>query len=155
MCSSRDGLVRVFTHPASGFVATGPSLVVDSTGTTHTRSVQFSRDGRLLAAGGSAGLLYLWDYPLASTPTSTTVDVGISSLSDYVNAIAFSPDNRVFAVGGGSYTSLSTWTAAARENTAAYLSASDWLDSVVYAPSGNAIIAGEDSCGTLLVCADK
>jgi WD40 repeat protein len=152
---TQNGLVRVFTHTATGFVPTGPSLVVDSTGMSDTRSVKFSRDGRLLAAGGAAGLLYLWNYPLATAPTAMTVDVGLTTLSDYVNAIAFSPDNRVFAVGGGAYTSLSTWSTGTRDNLAAFLGATDWVDSIVYSPSGSAIIAGEDSCGIVLVCADN
>jgi WD40 repeat protein len=154
--ATQSGTVRLFTHAATGFVlSTSAPLEVDLVGAI-ARSVRFSPDGRLLAAGGGDGLLHLWNYPITSTaPTVPDIDVGTPVLTDDLNMAAFSPDGRYLAIAGAFNPSLTTWNSAAPRsliNTKADPTYD--LISVAFSPDGAALIAGEVDCGLVLVCAD-
>jgi len=151
----QDGTVRAFTHTATGFVANPTMLVTDPTAGT-TRSVRFSRDGTLLAAGNELGQLFFWRYPLTSSmPTSPIVDVETPTTSGTLNWLAFSPDNRTIAVAGAYSPSVSTFAVAApRGLIGLNRTPTDSLQSITYSPSGSALLAGGVTCGYVLVCAD-
>jgi hypothetical protein len=153
--ATQMGTVRVFTHSSTGFVSITPQLLVTSTD-THPLSVAFSRDGRYVAAGNGSGQLGLFAYPVVSAnPSSPIIDVGTPTLSDDVNAVAFSPDNLTVAVGGGFLPSISTWPLAGqRANLATTFNPSQDVYSITYSPNGKAIVAGEHNCGLVMVCAD-
>jgi WD40 repeat protein len=151
----QDGTVRLFTHSPTGFVANAAMLVTDPAGAT-TRSVRFSRDGTLLAAGNGLGQLFFWRYPITSPmPTLPIVDVGTPTTSDDVNWLAFSPDSRTIAVAGAYAPSVSTFAVTApRALVGLNRTPTDNLQSITYSPNGAALLAGGVTCGYVLVCAD-
>ncbi len=86
----QDGLVRV--HSLSG----GPARHrLDHEGTV--TCVAFSRDGRLVASGGSRRRLRLWDAQ--SGTRRHAIEHGDGWLTK-ITAVAFSPDGRLVASGG-------------------------------------------------------
>src|ERR1044071_8257290 len=58
-------------------------------------SLAFAPDGGLLACGGPAGVVELWDITTAVRRTTWT------GLAEPIQALAFSPDGAILASGGG------------------------------------------------------
>jgi len=117
-------------------------------------SVQFSPDGALLASGDDWGAVRFWNYPLASTtPSADTISF---AGMDTVGAIAFAPNGMYVAVGGAFYNGqLSIYDVALPQTELTRLAAPTLMNnisSLAFTPSGGAILAGEDDCGTVLVC---
>jgi hypothetical protein len=141
-----NATVAVLTLGASGF--TGAPTVLSPTATVY--AVRFSANGSLVAAGDLDGIVRFWNYPLTGvTPTGT--DITFAG-GDTVNDIAFSPNGMYVAIGGGfSVRQLSIYNLATRARIDGMEPAGD-IDSLVFSPSGDAIIAGLDVAGNVIVC---
>jgi WD40 repeat protein len=137
-------------------VLTNPMMLMtrrqSTTSATPVDSIRFSADGSLLAEGEDYGAVRWWAYPITST---TPIGDSITFAGgDSVNGIAFSPNGMYLAVGGAfqnaqlSIYSVANGTELTRANPAPAAN----IASLVFSPSGGAIIAGEDDCGTVLVC---
>jgi WD40 repeat protein len=122
-----------------------------SINTRTTYTVEFSPDGSLLATGENFGAVRFWNYPPDAAPTPIGSAINFAN-SDSVNDIAFSPNGQYLAVGGAFYSKrLSIYSVSTHAEVATVTPSADVV-SLVFAPSGNAIIAGLDDCGTVLVC---
>jgi hypothetical protein len=75
---------------------------------------------------------------------------------DTVGAIAFAPNGMYFAVGGAFFNGqLSIYNVAPPQAELTRLGAPTLMNniaSLAFTPNGGAILAGEDDCGTVLVC---
>ena len=71
---------------------------------------------------------------------------------DTVDGLAFSPNGLYLAVGGAFYAGqLSIYSVATHAEVDRMLPAAN-VNTLVFSPSGGAIIAGLDDCATVLVC---
>jgi len=68
-------------------------LVVQTGHSGSVNSVAYSPDGKLLASGGSDGVIKLWHVPTGSELRA------LSGHADAVRSVAFSPDGKVIASG--------------------------------------------------------
>jgi hypothetical protein len=141
----------------TGNILTDPMMLMtrrqSTSFATPVDSVRFSADGTLLAEGEDSGAVRWWAYPITST--TPVGDMITFSGGDTVNAIAFSPNGMYMAVGGGfANTQLSIYSVATQAELgrlAAPALTGD-IASLVFTPNGGTLIAGEDACGTVLVC---
>ena len=94
------------------------------------RSVAFSPDGTILAAG-----LQLWD--VATKTKITTLED-----SEYaVGAVAFSPDGTTLAAGMGNLT-VTLWDVATKTKAATLLAGDGAVEAVAFSPDGTILAAG-------------
>ncbi|HXU03107.1 MAG TPA: WD40 repeat domain-containing protein, partial [Polyangia bacterium] len=133
----------------NGTTLAGPTLITTATGAA-TWALQFNPSGNLLAVGTDDGVVRFWNIPLTLTtptgnpitvtPGSTVVGLSFSPLGSHL-AVGFDYEADIFNVTTRAFVSRTT-------------AAVDYVDSVRFSASGGALIAGEDSCGRLLICAD-
>ena len=110
-------------------------------GSEGVQSLAFSPDGKTLATGDGAGLIYLW-----STATdSVTATVKDPNTGAEVSALAFSPDSQTLALGdviGGTY----LWSTATRSFTgnllSSHISQTGW---VTFSSDGQVLANAEGS----------
>ncbi|WP_407564435.1 hypothetical protein [Streptomyces sp. 184] len=139
-------------HPGGGLLATGDDQLVALRGGRVTprplaqdglRSVEFSPDGRFLAAGDDSGRVTLWDgggrRRLGVLPgTYRGMQTGSA---EPATALAFSPDGRTLAVAGHSGT-LRLWDTASNQSLGGSLpTAGDELLAVSFSPDGSEVYA--------------
>ncbi|WP_326769633.1 serine/threonine-protein kinase [Streptomyces sp. NBC_01591] len=100
------------------------------------RSVAFSPDGRILAAGYGGELkggVVLFDTsswsPIATLPLNDTDAFGVTT-------VAFAPDGRTLA---GTFGGIALWDVAARKLTARIGAAADQIQSMAISPDGSAV----------------
>ena len=146
-----NATVAVLTLGASGF--TDPTVLSPSAGSAAVYAVRFSGDGSLVAMGDDNGIVRFWAFPLASTtPPPVGNDLTFAG-GDIVNDIAFSPNGMYVAVGGGfAVKQLSIYNLATRAEVDRTTPAGGDINSLVFSPSGAAIIAGLDAGGYVIVC---
>ena len=115
-------------------VATVSSDIATLEHTAEIRSVSFSPDGSLLAAGASNGATFVWDIDTGKMVESLTGHGGIISLS-------FSPDGSLLAA--GSFDSrVFVWDVNTGENVETLAGHTDGARSVLFSPDGSLLAAG-------------
>ena len=115
-------------------VATVSSDIATLEHTAEIRSVSFSPDGSLLAAGASNGVTFVWDIDTGKMVESLTGHGGIISLS-------FSPDGSLLAA--GSFDSrVFVWDVNTGENVETLAGHTDGARSVLFSPDGSLLAAG-------------
>jgi WD40 repeat protein len=124
--------------------AVGPTVVLWDTATTKelralqtptVRSVVFSPDGKLLAAGDDDGTIRLWD------PASGKEVRAWSAHRGGVEAVAFSPDSRCLASGGHD-ANVRIWEAATGQECHCCGGHLEAVFSVAFAPDGRSVASG-------------
>jgi WD40 repeat protein len=87
---------RFFTHSAIGFgLITGKKLLT-LRGAASVAAINFSPDGKWIAAASADGTAHIWDAVTGANLLSLPVDSGGTG------DVAFSPDGKRLAVGGKS-----------------------------------------------------
>ncbi len=143
---SPDGTMLAFAPLSGGGVSvvslTSPAgLLYALDEPRNVRSLAFSADGSLLAAGADDGTVRLWD---AKTGDTRAV---LSGHTDSVNAVAFSPDGALLASGGGDQT-VRLWDVKSGQPAAVLKGHKSWLGSVAFSPDG-AVLASGSHDGTV------
>ena len=144
-------------HVVGGTLGTEIPFTVSPSVTGGIYTMQFSRDGTLIETGAQDGSFGLWSVPLPSPASPHLPAIAISS--DFIFGAAFHPSGASIAIGAGGSDSdrqLGLWTVA----TGAMLSAvpqsllSFRPTAVAFSSDGTTVVAGEHSCGKIIVCAD-
>ena len=118
---------------------------------TQVTAPAFSLDGTLLATGEDDGGIRFWSLPLATSNTPIPPAILFAG-GDTVDALAFSPSGLYVAAGGAFFAGqLSIYSVATHTEVDRALPVNN-ISALVFSPSGAAIIAGEDDCGTVIVC---
>jgi WD40 repeat protein len=105
--------------------------------TSPIRSIAFSPDGSILAAGARDGSVILW-----STEEERMVGQPLNGHADRVNALAFSPDGTLLAVGVNDGT-IHLWNVATGEPAGTVLEQhSDAVWGLMFHPSGDLLASG-------------
>jgi WD40 repeat protein len=129
----------VATHTATAALLTGHTGSVNS--------VAFSPDGKILASGScrtsdasnscTQGEIILWDVA-----TRQPIGTPLTGHTDWASSVAFSPDGKFLASGGGDNTII-LWDVAMRQPIGAPLTGhTDWVSSVAFSPDGKTIASG-------------
>src|SRR5262245_20436083 len=114
--------------------AQAPELVVQTGHPGNITSVTFSRDGKLLASGGSFEIK-IWDV------TSGLELRALGPFAGEVNSIAFSPDARLLASGADDETAR-VWDVASGKEIFTLKGHSQGVHSVVFSPDGKILATG-------------
>jgi WD40 repeat protein len=101
------------------------------------RTLAFSPDGNILAAGGDDRVIRLWNLA-DGTLRSTFTGHPNATMS-----LAFAPDGAFLASGGGDGT-VKLWNVADGALTATVPASSRWIRSVVFAPDGKMLASAEE-----------
>jgi WD40 repeat protein len=108
------------------------------------KSVAFSPDGLILAAGDNGGNITLWDMDQASKLAS------LPGHTDWVNSVAFSPDGQLLASGSDDAT-VKVWNV--DDPTAlpeTLIGHQDWVRSVAFSPDSQTLASGGAESSALL-----
>ena len=134
----------------TGNQLTGP-IILPTSIPTHVTSTGFSLDGTLLAAGEDDGGLRFWSLPLGTSNTPIAPAITFAG-ADTVGGMAFSPNGMYLAAGGAFFAGqLSIYSVATHTEVDRTLPTANVI-TLVFSPTGGAIIAGEDDCAAVLVC---
>ena len=144
------GTATVLSLGTTGFAAM--SKDVPASTSSHTiYTLEFARDGSQLVTGEDYGAVRFFAYPLAATPAPIGDAITFAG-GDSVNDVAFSPNGMYLAVGGAFSTKqLSIYSVATHMELDRATPAGD-VNSLAFSPSGAAIVAGLDACGSVIVC---
>jgi hypothetical protein len=128
------GAVRLWdtAHPT----AEANALVADTDGGL-VRALAFSADGSLLATGGNASEVKLWDVKTTRTRLQEFKEQHSSILS-----VAFSPNGEMVASGSGDG-SIWLWNTITGTKIAAFSGSHD-VESVAFSPDGKVLASGGD-----------
>ena len=138
---------------------TTPTVITVSADMLGVFGMSFSPDGKTLVAGGIDGMLGFWNIPPPANGASSGTPITVpdtAGAAESIKAVKFSPDGKYLAISTGDPKDewkLGIWDAATRRNRVSKVPAFTPL-SVAWSPSGGIIVAGEDSCGQFIVCAD-
>jgi WD40 repeat protein len=94
--------------------------------------VSFSIDGQLIASGGNEGLLRIWN-------TNDGTLVQTIEINDWIWAVAISPDNSLFAVGGSGFVELRRVDDGQLVHR--FEDDGSWVQSVAFSPDGQFVAA--------------
>jgi WD40 repeat protein/serine/threonine protein kinase len=95
------------------------------------RSIVFSPDGAMLAAGGGGGVR-LWDS------RTGRLNATLQELDRVVLTVAFSPDGKKLASGGYDR-QVKLWSVPDSELITSYKGHSDWIQSITFSPDGSTL----------------
>ena len=129
-----DGGLRLW-EPVAGAVPkklSAPEL--------HWKAVQFAPDGNTLAATTCQGDIYLWAWPNFAPQWHT-------NQGNCLEFVAWSPDSRYFAVGGGhpekpSPTSVSVWRVGDPKPLRVLEGHDSWPTGAAFSPDGKHLVTG-------------
>ena len=149
LASGGDGTVRLWN------VKTGEhKQTIEATEYNSVNSVAFSPDGNTIASGIGGGLrfwrwgtLALWDVETGEK--LHTLGIGEENLGE-INSVAFSPDGKTIASGGGD--GAGNWVELRDMETGTLLhtlEGHNYISSVTFSPDGNTLASGGD--GTVLL----
>jgi WD40 repeat protein len=138
LASTDNGNVRLWE------TVTGTSIGLLQTTRDKAVAVAFSRDGRTVAAGGSAGALYLWDA-LSGKLLHALDGVG-TTLPIYL--LAFSPDGKKLATQTHILQSIRLWDVASGRELTPPGAAGAPLAAVTFSPDGKTVVSASNR-GTL------
>jgi WD40 repeat protein len=137
------GTAHVFALGASAF--TGPTVVTSNPTEDAVWSVRFSPSGSLFLTGDDQ--IRFWSFP-DGAPILPDISFGGA------NDLSFSPDGKyVAAAGTFGDPKVSLFAVSNHAETARHVFDDD-ADSIVFSPSGTAVIGGLDDCGKVFVCSD-
>src|SRR5919202_1832355 len=100
-------------------------------------AVAFSPDGKLLATGGSDGVVRCWEV------TSGRELLTCKGHSNVVASVAFSPDGKTLASGSDDRT-IKLWDCHSGECLQTWQGHSNWVRSVVFSPDGQTLASGSN-----------
>jgi WD40 repeat protein len=152
--TTTTGSALIYSLTAAGFSA--PTTLAVTNDQSTAEMTQFSPNGALLAGGGHDGLLHFWSLPVnaATQPASVSVSTVTGNHSDWVTAVAFSPDSAELALGAGDFGSVTTIATASRVQVGVEQDpAADYdVTALGYSPDGKWFIGGEYDCGCVFIC---
>jgi WD40 repeat protein len=140
---SSDGKARLWDVATCQVVAVGGC-------DREVSSVAISPDGRLLATGNWDQMARLWDLPTLQPVATLTGHVGM------VLALAFAPDGRTLAAGGGIYVGhvvpgeVKLWDIASRRAIGTLRGGMDIVVSVAFSPDGATLAAASNNASVRL-----
>lgn len=109
-----------------------PELYVQTGHSDKVRSVAFSKDGRMLASGGSDFVIKLWDIPTGKEVRTLT-----GHLASVV-ALAFSPDGKLLASRGKDEETVKIWVLATGAELKSVKGGSDAR--IQFSPDGRSLV---------------
>ena len=111
--------------------------------------IKYFPDGNKIAVATTVGT---WIYDVQ---TGTAIDL-LPARTGYVNSVAFSPDGKRFATGGGSDGRIELWDAQTGENRAVLVGHDDDVTSVAFSPKAQVLVSGSyDGDGSVMGCPHK
>jgi WD40 repeat protein len=128
-----------------------------STGLSGTYTMRFSADGTLVESGTDDGSFGIWSVPLPTPANPRSPPIAITT--DWIYGAAFHPTGASIAIAAGGSDAnrqLGIWTLATGAPMSAVSNSalSYRPTAVAFSPDGTTLVAGEHSCGKLIVCAD-
>jgi WD40 repeat protein len=144
-------------HVVGGTLGTEIPFTVSPSITGGIYTMRFSPDGTALETGAEDGSFAIWSVPLPTPATPRTPKIGLHT--DFVFGAAFHPAGALIAIGAGGSDAdraLGIWTLAtgAVLSTVSNTALSHRPTAVAFSPDGTTLVAGEHSCGKIIVCAD-
>jgi WD40 repeat protein len=128
--ASADISVREWAMPEGRFVRTylGHTNII--------RAMDVSSDGGLVAAGADGGQVVVWDTADGAIKWQTIAHL-------YVGALAFSPDGKTLATGGGSSTdpTIKLWSAETGALLGTLQGHTSWVTSLAFKPDGKTLVS--------------
>ncbi len=148
-----NGNASIYSWSASASSFGTPVVLKVTSDGSVAEGAAFSPQSIVFAAGGDDGLLSLWNYPAAggALPDGQITIVG-QTFSDYIGAVAFSPNYGFLAVGGSFDGSLTGYTLTDGSQVGYEYDTLYDILSLAYSPTSNAIVGGEADCGCVVVC---
>jgi hypothetical protein len=141
-----DGNLGLYTLMSNDTFGTTAYLTASSAGDP-TDAMVFSPDGTLLVASTDAAVLQFWNVPTTSVqPTGAAITLPTTAT---VFGLAFDPSGANLAVAYAKRFDIYSMATRAMVSTKALVT---YADSVIFSPSGGALIGGEDTCGKFTVC---
>jgi WD40 repeat protein len=145
----KDGLAKLWD------AATGSLLAICEGHTARIENLAFSPDGKLLATAGEDCAVQIWAVPsmegrMPQAPLKVT-SLRRLNAGAAMSAIAFSPDGRQLAVGGGDTHEVRFWNPhTGGDPSAAVLKHLTRIESIAFSADGR-LLASSDGNGTIKV----